>query len=222
MAIVQVNKRGSGGKWAGIMLAAVPLAVALAWWARSESAIPLAPLQERAALPQPEAVPPSAPATVQAPPDPALVAMQQAAAQALASQSAPAPVKGLVRERPDYVSVMEWTLLQAVARHHLHPEAELTRLVNSLRFNKQLERWQDTALSLLPAERQALARSLVDDLPARVQHGDMDLPGARQVLDDTLAALEPDAEARPRRLEAELQRLKAAEAQHAVAEVKRP
>lgn len=223
MAIVQVNKTGRGGKWTAMVLAALPLALALAWWGRSDRLeSPLAPLAERAALPQPEAVPPSSPEAVLAPPDPALVAMQHAAAQALATQPAPPPVKGIVSERPDYVSLMEWTLLQAVARQHLHPEAELTRLVNALRFNKQLERWQDAALSLPPAERQALARSLLDDLPSRIQHGDMDLPSARRVLDDTLAALEPDVGARARRLETELQRLKAAEAQHAAAEIRHP
>ena len=97
---------------------------------------------------------------------------------------------GPVRERPDYVSPMEWMVLQGVARQHANPEQELSHLVHFLRFNKQRDRWEALPAGAEPALRQSLAVALVADLPTRVRQGDLSPSDARALL----MRLLPDAE----------------------------
>lgn len=117
---------------------------------------------------------------------------------------------GPVRTRPDYVSPMEWMVLQGVANQHANAERELSRMVHFLRFNKQIERWEGLSAGGDPALRHALASALVTDLPARVQQGDLSASDARALLMRLLADAEPDAARREARLGDTMARIEAA------------
>lgn len=117
---------------------------------------------------------------------------------------------GPVRTRPDYVSPMEWMVLQGVANQHTNAERELSRMVHFLRFNKQIERWEGLSAGGDPALRHALASALVTDLPARVQQGDLSASDARSLLMRLLADAEPDAARREARLGDTMARIEAA------------
>lgn len=106
--------------------------------------------------------------------------------------------------RPDYVSEVEWQVLQGIAARSIDPPRELSRLVDKLRFSKQLDAWRTTADV---AQQQVLAAQLLQDLPARVQAGDYSRADALALQQQLLATLEPDAAARAARAEAEAARL---------------
>lgn len=114
-----------------------------------------------------------------------------------------------VRSRPDYVSPVEWMVLQGVANQHANAEQELSRMVHFLRFNKQLERWEGLSAGGDPALRHALAQALVTDLPARVRQGDLTASDARSLLMRLLTDAEPDAGRREARLSATMARIEA-------------
>ncbi len=109
------------------------------------------------------------------------------------------PIVGKVKERPPYVSVMEWGMLKGVAEQHEKPDQELNHLVNYLRFTKKLELYQGLSSSLAPARRMALAEQLIQELPARLRQGDMDLREAQRLLAEMLQDAAPDAQARQQR-----------------------
>ena len=139
-------------------------------------------------------------------------AQQAQASAAMEGQLTPEPVTTAPMSRPDYISDMEWTLLQGVANQAKDPQAELTRLVNSLRFNKQLEMWQDMPADADPAKRQMLARALLDDLPERVKAGNFGITDAKGMADKMVSDLETNDTKRAARLKKEFKRLDAAEA----------
>lgn len=138
----------------------------------------------------------------------ALKAELASAAMAIDQVREPAP-EGPVRTRPEYVSPMEWMVLQGVANQHANAEGELSRMVHFLRFNKQLERWEGLNAGGDPALRQALASALVTDLPARVRQGDLSASDARALLMRLLADAEPDATLREARLGDTMARIEA-------------
>lgn len=139
----------------------------------------------------------------------ALKAELNAAAMAI-DQSSGAVPEGPVRSRPEYVSPMEWLVLQGVANQHPNAERELSRMVHFLRFNKQLDRWEGLGAGGDPALRHALASALVTDLPTRVQQGDLSASDARSLLMRLLADAEPDAMRREARLGDTMARIEAA------------
>lgn len=156
----------------------------------AEVALPAAPAAAPAALPQT----PADAASDQR-------AAQEAAARAAGQPPAWRPIDG----RPDFVSAMEWQVLTALARQKGDYDRELARLVNSLRFNKQLETWRATAT---PKEgRRVLGEQLLDELPERVRQGDYGRPAAEALQRELLQALEPDPAARAARVAAEAERL---------------
>jgi len=104
------------------------------------------------------------------------------------------------------VSVVEWEVLRALAARHATPAAELDRLVNQLRFNKQLAWWQEES-SAAPALRRQVAEALLSALPARVAAGDIALSDARALQQDVLLAIEPDTGRRADRLAREGERI---------------
>lgn len=128
-----------------------------------------------------------------------LTAELNTAAMAI-DRSVGVPSEGPVRERPDYVSPMEWMVLQGVANQHANPEQELSHLVHFLRFNKQRERWEALAGGAEPALRRDLAAALVSDLPIRVRQGDLSPSDARALLMRLLADAEADVGRREARL----------------------
>jgi hypothetical protein len=136
-----------------------------------------------------------------------VIAEQQLAAKVVEQTPQIKPIEGPVTQRPAFVSEMEWQMLQGVAQQHPRPSEELSRLVNSLRFNKQVEAWEAMSPKTDAARRQVLANELLADLPQRLTNGDTDLPGARQLQAALLVDAEPDASARQRRATQEARRL---------------
>lgn len=140
---------------------------------------------------------------------------QQVAAQQLEAASAAAkevgaqPLTGRVAQRPPFVSIVEWSMLQSVAERSPNPDQTLTRLVNNLRFMKQLDLWRSLAQSTDTAQRKSVAEYLLKDLPERVKNGDMDLAGAKQLQGELLVDVVANPEERARRAELEAQRLPA-------------
>lgn len=114
-----------------------------------------------------------------------------------------------LRVRPDFISAVEWAMLQGAANDTPQPQEELRRLVNSLRFHKMREHWQ--ALLAQPlhdvAQRQALANQLLIELPTQaIQMGwpESDVRGLQEQLVHDVV---PSAAAREARLQHERQRL---------------
>jgi hypothetical protein len=147
-----------------------------------------------------------------------LKAQQAQASAAMDSQPTPEPVAAAPMNRPDYLSDMEWTMVQSVANQAKDPQAELTRLVNAVRFNKQLEMWQDLPADADPAKRRVLARALLDDLPERVKAGNYGLADAKGMADKMVADIESDETQRAARLKKEFKRLDTADAAYQKAE----
>lgn len=127
-------------------------------------------------------------------------AAQAAAARATGADAPPAAPT----VRPDYVSEMEWQVLQGVAARSADPARELQRLVDKLRFSKQLDAWR---ASTDAAGRRLLAMRLLDALPAQVQRGDYARADAERLQQELLVVLEPEPSARAARVERERARL---------------
>lgn len=206
MALHHSTSHGKGSVFA---LSGIAIAAALAaglYWFGAPSEPPQDPTLNTASASSPSlaASPPAAaPSTLDSPSDlspeaarTAIADLQQAS-KALAQDPALTPLNGPITARPPYVSTMEWDMLKGLASQHAAPEQELTRLVNSLRFNKQFEVWE-----ALPrtdanrAQRQTMAQALMADLPERVRHQDMGIQDAQKAMTALLTDVEPDEERR--------------------------
>ena len=208
---------GSNKKWMAVLCVSMTVVVAAVWWSR----------QSQASDRVQDAVPAAAQATAQveadkmadSPQAAALIAAQAAAAKEIERQPEMKPVVGIVKERPSYVSQMEWAMLQGVAQQQTYPDKELTRMVNFLRFTKQLEAWEGLAKTPdTAAKRQVLAVQLVDDLPTRVTNGELELKDAQSKLKAFLADAVSDPNMRRQREETEGKRLLAANEAYKAAE----
>jgi hypothetical protein len=203
---------GSNKKWMVMLGVGMVAVVAAVWWTRqpqaSDRVQDVTPgtstaLQASAQI--------EADKMANSPEAAAMVAQQKEAAKVLENQPDMKPIIGPVKERPPYVSQMEWAMLQGVAQQQTDPDKELTRMVNFLRFTKQMELWE--AMPKTPenaAKRQALAAQLVDDLPSRVTTGELDLKDAQGKLTAFLAEAVSDPNVRRQREETESKRLQAA------------
>ncbi len=83
-----------------------------------------------------------------------------------------------IEGRPDFVSPAEWMMLQAVAAKKANPQTELLRLVNLLRFNKQLEALDKTSDS---DERNVLIEAVLAQLPKRIENKEMSVEKAQLI-----------------------------------------
>lgn len=142
---------------------------------------------------------------------PAAAAQQTAAANEIKKQPVVKPIVGAIKERPAFVSEMEWEMLKAVSQQHAAPEKELTRMVNFLRFSKQLELWESMPKSEDAAKRQSLANELLEDLPNRVRLGELELADAQGKMRALVQDAEVNEKDRARRMTAENTRLNDAE-----------
>ena len=111
----------------------------------------------------------------------ALDAQQVSAAAAALRELGSAELAGPVTERPDFVSLLEWKVLQAVAQKSDHPQQELTRLINDLRFEKLLDAWRSPASGLDAATRRRLAAQLRQDTPVHLARGELSAAEASQL-----------------------------------------
>ncbi|MGH6645824.1 hypothetical protein [Aquabacterium sp.] len=214
MAQVQVV-RNSGKQWLTLLaLIGAAMAAVLWWWSHRDD--PAASEPVAASSPATETVAALAlakPAVSELPSTEAgLVAQQAAAAKEIERQPTMKPITGPIKDRPAFVSEVEWMMLKGVAQQNATPDAELTRLVNKLRFMKQLELWQSMEHSSDMAKRQLLAEQLLDDLPQRVANADLDKPEAQKLQASLLKDAVSDETSRKKRAEAEARRLVASAA----------
>ena len=98
------------------------------------------------------------------------------AQQVIEQQGVIKPLNGPIYNRPEFVSMFEWELMQfAIENQGLSASsAEFTDLVNLLRFNKLLEYWEGLSVTNDPAKaatRRALAAQLLVEFPGWVAAG---------------------------------------------------
>mgnify|MGYP006168077739 CR=1 FL=1 len=116
-------------------------------------------------------------------------------------------LQGPVTTRPHYVSAIEWKILQGVAAEREDGDKELTRLVNFLRFSKQLEWWQQNLASDNLDLHQRVGKNLLDDIPHRVKQQDIAAADAQQLQVMLLEKLVADPQQRRLMLQREAQRI---------------
>ena len=116
-----------------------------------------------------------------------IVAQQSTAAKAARAKKT---IQGTVTERPDFVSEIEWKVLQGVVKQGPDSEKELTHLVNKLLFAKKREAWQSLmASSRDPAQRHELATQLLDMMPAQLNDRSLDSAQAEKMKSELMADL---------------------------------
>ena len=86
-------------------------------------------------------------------------------------------VSGTVTKRPDYVSEMEWQVLQNVARQN--PDVHLTDLVNKLLFIKKKTAWLEAEEN--SDQRRQLARQLLEMIPGQLEIEAIDPATAKEL-----------------------------------------
>ncbi|MFZ5525248.1 MAG: hypothetical protein ACOZE7_01145 [Pseudomonadota bacterium] len=199
-----------GRKWIMALGAVAVAAMAAAWWTHSSP--PEATWQEKPDTAAGQAA--SARAAAEPPQGLQLtevMAGQSDAAKALAGQPAVKPIDGPVTERPAFVSPMEWMVLRGSVSQHPQPERELTRMVNFLRFTKQMELLETlTRTAEAQRRRQALANELLADLPQRLLNDEMPMKDLRETQTLLLQDAETDPERRQARAQVEARRLEQA------------
>lgn len=207
-------ENNSNMKWVAVAGTVAVVAAAAMWWSRSPnpedagrvtSALPAA---SQAMVAQEPASSTMTAAQIEAETK-VMQERQQEAVKELEKQPGLKPIVGPVKDRPSFVSALEWQMLKGVSQQAGDPDRELTRLVNFLRFNKQLELWEGLSQSPDKARRKELAEQLIGELPVRITNGEMDLTEAKRILTGLLNDAEPDAQARGKRAAAETGRLAA-------------
>ena len=88
------------------------------------------------------------------------------------------PAVAPLTERPEYVSSPEWIILNGVALRHETPDLELVRLVNLLRFNKQMEALNKATDDSV---RIKLAEAILRQMPDRVSNNGMATEKAQSI-----------------------------------------
>ncbi|MDF1763564.1 MAG: hypothetical protein P1U57_09160 [Oleibacter sp.] len=82
------------------------------------------------------------------------------------------------KERPEFISPVEWMMLNSVADQNPDPQAELTRLVNLVRFNKQIELLDNVTEQ---EQRVVLTEAILNQLPKRIENQEMSIEKAQSV-----------------------------------------
>jgi len=118
-----------------------------------------------------------------------LMDMQKKALDAAAKAAQDARELETLDGRPDFVSPAEWVMLKAVASQKPTPDKELLRLVNLLRFNKQLEALDKTLDS---EERLTLSETVLEQLPQRIENQEMSVEKAQRIQLRIISAMYED------------------------------
>jgi hypothetical protein len=121
-------------------------------------------------------------------------------AELTAKQTAP-------NQRPAFLTEEEWTSLQEALRDTPNREQEQARIVEYLRFQKQVQLWQSMHDSQDTTQRQKLATELLNSIPDRLAKRELNAGEAQLLQAAFLEDLVPDAQQRQARMEAEKQRL---------------
>ena len=107
-----------------------------------------------------------------------LMDMQKESFNAVINAASDVSEATAINERPDYISPAEWLMLTSVAKQKTNADEELVRLVNLVRFNKQLELLKKTPSD---EERVVLTEAVLNQLPARIQNKEMSVERAQSV-----------------------------------------
>lgn len=116
-----------------------------------------------------------------------------------------APVN--LNERPAFLSAEEWAALQDALRNDPNRDKELPRIVNYLRFQKKFQLWQELRNSPDIAQRQAVAKELLDGMPERIANRELNGAEARTLLTALMEDIVPDPQERAKRVQEESKRL---------------
>ena len=107
-----------------------------------------------------------------------LIQMQKDAMVAATEAADDASELVSLNRRPEFVSPAEWLMLQSVASQKEDSNAELLRLVNLLRFNKQLQALSET---IDMEERHSLSEAVLAQLPKRIENREMSVEKAQSI-----------------------------------------
>jgi hypothetical protein len=88
-------------------------------------------------------------------------------------------VSGTVTQRPDYVSEIEWQVLQNVTKKQPDNTKKLTNLVNKLLFTKKKRAWLSAGENT--DQRRQLARQLLDMMPEQLAIEAIDSETAKEM-----------------------------------------
>lgn len=188
-------------RWLLVLLIAVCISAYLVWWQSRRMSAPVADPTISASSdkpfgpPMPVSVETASDQTDQVPPQDArkteleLVEDQQLRAAQAAFEAE--PVAGPLSKRPEFVSEIEWKVLQDVAERHSEIDQQLTHLVNKLLFFKKRDAWM--AQTADPERRRALARDLLAMLPSQVDVRALDPAFAQKMKGELLTCLSQDA-----------------------------
>jgi len=120
-----------------------------------------------------------------------IIKMQMAAETAAIAAVELEPAVAPLTERPEYVSSPEWIILNGVASRHETPDLGLVRLVNLLRFNKQMEALNKATDDSV---RIKLAEAILRQMPERVSNKEMSIERAQSIQLSLINTLYTDPE----------------------------
>ena len=120
-----------------------------------------------------------------------IIKMQMAAETAAIAAVELEPAVAPLTERPEYVSSPEWIILNGVASRHETPDLGLVRLVNLLRFNKQMEALNKATDDSV---RIKLAEAILRQMPDRVSNKEMSIEKAQSIQLSLINTLYTDPE----------------------------
>lgn len=136
-----------------------------------------------------------------------ILAEQQTANKAAIVPTKPRMIKKSALQRPDYVSPLEWNILQGLAAQSADHDAALARLINKLHFSKQRDAMQNQEINA--SARARLAEQLLKDIPDQLHDGNLDFSEAQKLQEQLLEVIVSDPEQRRLRANTERQRLQA-------------
>jgi hypothetical protein len=100
------------------------------------------------------------------------------------------PLTGPVFSRPEFVSDMEWQVLQGAAKAQTKDGPVITQLLNKLLFHKKREAWMAMrTISDNPEARRDLAKQLLEEIPGQLKDKSIDEAFARKMKSELLADL---------------------------------
>ena len=103
--------------------------------------------------------------------------------------------------RPSDFTSEEWRALKDAAAQSPNPAAELERMVTYLRFQRGFAQWQALKDSPDVAQRRAVARQLLTDLPQRLANAEVTGGEAEMISAALISDIEPDEAARRQHME---------------------
>lgn len=110
-------------------------------------------------------------------------------------------------QRPAFLTEEEWTSLQEALRDTPNREQEQARIIEYLRFQKQVQMWQSLRESQDVSKRHDIANELLNGIPDRLAKRELNAGEAMMLQAALLEDLVPDAQQRQARLQTEKQRL---------------